>query len=245
MNMGGAGGSEADQVSAVFLHIPKTAGTSFRDALSRGFGDGAVSPAFPASLMSPSEVQALRHHRIVAGHISITDARRHFPGASLFTIVRDPIQRCLSWYYFARRITGNNSPDVVAARTHDVEAFFALDDGITFRNIFNRQVRQLGDHVFNEEVDLDAALIRAQQTIEDCVWVGRQEHLVSDMERLGDVFPEMDGALPHPLNVTPNRPALPDISPSVVERIVESNRYDLELYAHVETALRSRQARTP
>jgi hypothetical protein len=86
-------------------------------------------------------------------------------------------------------------------------------------------------------------LIRARRTVEDCVWVGRQEHLVSDMERLGDVFPEMDGTLLHPLNVTPNRPALPDISPSVVKRIVESNRYDLELYAHVEATLRSPQVR--
>ena len=202
-----------------------------------------MSPAFPASLMPPSEVEALRRHRIVSGHISITDARRHFPGASLLTIVRDPIERCLSWYYFARRTTEGDSPDVVAARTHDVETFFALDDAILFRNIFNRQVRQLGDHVFNEEVDLDAALIRGRQTVEDCVWVGRQEHLVSDMEQLGEEFPEMTGALPNSLNVTPNRPGLLDASASVVARIIEKNRYDLELHAYVEAMLKARRVR--
>lgn len=220
-----------NRVEAVFLHIPKTAGTSFRHALAKGFGGGAVSEPFVASRMDQAEAEALHPFRLVAGHISITDARRWFPGAALVTVVRDPVQRCLSWYYFARGIQDSHRPDVVAARTHDVASFFALDDETLFQNIFNRQVRQLGDHVLNADVDLGSALRVARQTLDECAWVGRQETLRSDMAGLSSVFPEMDGSSPGHLNATTDRPGLADIPASVVERIIENNRYDLELYA--------------
>lgn len=219
-------------VQAVFVHIPKTAGTSFREALCTGFGSEAVSPAFAASHISPEEAERLRAYTVVSGHISMADVTRHFPDAAPFTILREPIDRTLSWYYFARQQAGGVHADVDAAKAHDVDAFFALDEAIVFRNIVNRQVRQLGDHVLNTDVDLPAALDCAKRALEACVWVGRQEHLEADLLRLPAALPQMAGVEMSTLNVTVERRAITEIDAALAEKIARYNRYDLELYAH-------------
>lgn len=219
-------------VQAVFVHIPKTAGTSFREALCAGFGSEAVSPAFAASRISPEEAERLSTYQVISGHISMADVTRHFPDVEAFTILREPIDRTLSWYYFARQQAGGLHADVDAAKAHDVEAFFALDPSIGFRNVFNRQVRQLGDHVLNREVDLPAALDRAKRALEACVWVGRQEHLAADLARLPAALPQMAGVTLPALNKTAERRAMSEIDAALAEKIARYNRYDLELYAH-------------
>ncbi|WP_029004633.1 sulfotransferase family 2 domain-containing protein [Azorhizobium doebereinerae] len=219
-------------VRSVFVHVPKTAGTSFRAALCAGFGEASVSPSFAATRISPEEAGRLAAYDVVAGHISMADVTRHFPHAATFTILREPIDRALSWYYYARMQAWGIATDVDAAKSHDVDAFFALDAAIVFRNIFNRQVRQLGDHVLNTEVDLDAALDRAKRALEACVWVGRQEHLDADLARLPAALPEMAGVAMATLNVTPERRSVREIDPALAEKIARYNRHDMELYAH-------------
>lgn len=224
-------------VSAIFYHLPKTAGTSFRAALCAGFGEGRVSDPFPAFVTTPEQAEALSAFDVVSGHISHGDVVRFFPGARTFTILRDPVDRCLSWYYYARSVPLTVHPDVAAAHENDVDAFFSLPPAVTFRNVFNRQVRQLGDHVLNTEVDMDAALAQAKRTLEACVWIGRQETLDADMVRLGTVFPQMAGVTAGTLNVTPERPGVTEIAPELREKIAGFNRYDTELYAFAEALL--------
>ncbi len=219
-------------VQLIFVHIPKTAGTSFRDALCAGFGATAVSPAVAASRIAPEEADRLSAYKVISGHISMADVNRHFPDVATFTIVRNPIDRTLSWYYFARQQDDGVHADVNAAKAHDVDAFFALDEAIVFRNIVNRQVRQLGDHVLNTEVDLPAALDRAKRALEACVWIGRQEHLDADLARLPKALPPMAGVSLAMLNVTAERPAMREIRSALAEKIARYNRYDMELYAH-------------
>jgi hypothetical protein len=140
-------------VKAVFIHIPKTAGSAFRQMLELGFGAHAVSPPFTAFRMSDGEAERLKRFDIVAGHISADDVRRYFPEAMLLTVVRNPIDRCISWYSFANTMKDHAERDVQAANAHDLESFFDLDTGVLFKNICNRLTRQLGDHVCNATPD--------------------------------------------------------------------------------------------
>jgi hypothetical protein len=110
----------------LFAHIPKTAGTSFRAALANALGDDAVSPPFLASRLSEEDTNRLDRYRVIAGHISIDDAEP-FRNRRLLTVIRNPTDRCLSWYYFARnqRAPGQ-SPEVRAAQECTVRDFFRL-----------------------------------------------------------------------------------------------------------------------
>jgi len=107
----------------VFAHLPKTGGTSFQRALRRVIGEDAVSPSFNASNLSEADAAKLDQYPVISGHISGTDIARYFPDRMILTILRDPLDRCVSWYYFAR--TTPPSPDapsdVLAVQQNDIE----------------------------------------------------------------------------------------------------------------------------
>lgn len=214
----------------IFVHIPKTAGTSFRGALADALGDDAVSPPFLASRLSEKDVNRLDRYRVIAGHISMDDAAQ-FRNRHLLTVLRNPTDRCLSWYYFARNQSApGQSPEVRAAQECTVRDFFRLDRTTIFRNIFNRQVRQLGGDVMNTDIDLNVALSRAKTTLRDAAWVGRIETLPSDLARLRNRYLEFaDFELPK-LNITRNRKSLDALDPDIISQIRLLNAYDLDLY---------------
>lgn len=215
----------------LFVHIPKTAGTSFRAGLIKSLGEDAVgSFLFSPRRLSQADVNTLDHHRAVVGHFSIDDAAL-FRKRYLLTIVRDPVNRCLSWYYYAHNHPSSRQlPDWRAAQECTVRDFFFLDREITFRNIFNRQVRQLGGHVLDSEINLTVALSRAKKTIRDATWVGRVETLPDDLLELRKRFPEfVDFELPK-LNITQNRQSLDALDPEIVSQIRSLNAFDLDLY---------------
>jgi hypothetical protein len=96
----------------VFLHIMKTAGSSLRARLDQ-LADGApvwrresdgLPGAVPAAQLAP--------YRIIMGHFTIRDAL-HVPAPRrIFTVLRDPVARIVSYYHFMHR----HRAEVVAAR---------------------------------------------------------------------------------------------------------------------------------
>ena len=215
----------------LFVHIPKTAGTSFRAGLTKALGEDAVgSFLFSPRRLSQADVNRLDHHRAVVGHFSIEDAAL-FRKRYLLTIVRNPVNRCLSWYYYAHNHPSSRQlPDWRAAQECTVRDFFFLDRAIIFRNIFNRQVRQLGGHVLDSEINLRVALSRAKKTIRNAAWVGRVETLPDDLLRLRNSSPEfLDFELPK-LNITQNRQSQDALDLDTISQIHLLNAFDLDLY---------------
>jgi hypothetical protein len=215
----------------LFVHIPKTAGTSFRIALARILSDAAISPPFVASRLSEKDIQTLDQYRIVAGHISIDDVAR-FRDRQVLTILREPADRCLSWYYFAHNIerAPGQTAEVRAAQELTVDKFFRLERQTLFRNIFNRQTRQLGGHVLDPDIDLNRALGRAKRALREAGWVGLVATLPADLARLRNRFREFSiFDLPR-LNVTQSRQAPDGLDPGILASIRALNAYDLDLY---------------
>ncbi len=97
----------------VFLHIPKTAGQTIHTALARAVGPGAVSPvrvhtqADAAGQMPPG-------YRLYSGHID-WDALETLPEPRFtFTVLRDPLERIASFYFYLRREAARLSPEELA-----------------------------------------------------------------------------------------------------------------------------------
>ena len=95
----------------VFMHIPKTGGTTIFNLLSKHF--------------KPSEICGIRHntlekltdlgkYRLFLGHYSFEAINKYIPGDKiLITFMRDPIERAISEYYFLRLHEDTGWPDLL------------------------------------------------------------------------------------------------------------------------------------
>ena len=97
-----------------FLHIPKTAGTSVRRFLSRFFLSRHVCPAVNNEQFRALPPERLRSYRLFAGHIDWTSLDRIEGECFTFSILRQPRERLLSFYFFLRAEASKLDPVALA-----------------------------------------------------------------------------------------------------------------------------------
>jgi len=86
----------------VFLHIPKTAGQSVHHFLKNLVGPAAVAPARVNEQLYLLSVPDLRRYRLFSGHLDWALLDCVQPPKFAFTILRNPVDRILSFYFFLR-----------------------------------------------------------------------------------------------------------------------------------------------
>lgn len=107
----------------LFVHIPKTAGTSFRDSLERIFGEGLYCDyGLDEATTSPAVIEYIHKRKAypefgaflaeqkqlicLSGHYPIKKYGPFFYSKHIIMFVRDPIQRTISQYEHIRRVEG-------------------------------------------------------------------------------------------------------------------------------------------
>ncbi len=94
----------------VFLHIPKASGTTVRTIISREYGVGSTFYYEPESTLFPDRKTPeayLRSRvsqgdvRLITGHMRYGVHRALHKPARYFTVLRDPVERTLSDYFYA------------------------------------------------------------------------------------------------------------------------------------------------
>ncbi len=93
----------APALPIVFLHIPKTAGQTIHAELARCVGAEAVSPIRVHTQAGPGVAQMPPGYRLYSGHID-WEALETLPEPRfVFTVLRDPLERIASFYFYIRR----------------------------------------------------------------------------------------------------------------------------------------------
>lgn len=113
----------ASSASPIFyVHIPKTAGTSFKYAVEQYFGSSSVVKNYgPKSVETHAIVRSdikapdffklktlLNNEKseIYLGHVNVLPTARVFPARSIFTLLRHPVSQVLSHYNHYQRWYG-------------------------------------------------------------------------------------------------------------------------------------------
>ena len=237
----------------VFVHVPKTAGSTLRSVLnmnepgarSRALGNvfkggGGIDRTVMAR-MSKNEGPDLTGVGIVRGHfpLGIRDyLPSHLPKRRVlqcFTFLRDPVERTLSHYYSIRdRREGEDEAGKYAEAPLRPDS--TLDDALAAGYIHdNLHTRMLcGDPEPFGEVTEEMLAQAKRNLAEELVFFGLTERfdesLVLAKRRLGlkAILYRSSG------RVNPERPRGDEI-PAEVRRAAERcNRYDIELYRHAK-----------
>jgi hypothetical protein len=98
----------------VFLHLPKTAGQSVHNWLVAIVGREGVAPCRVNTQLWPMSVAELRSFSLVSGHLdwSLLDCVE--APKFVFTVLRKPVDRILSFYFFLRSEAQKLSPEELA-----------------------------------------------------------------------------------------------------------------------------------
>jgi len=101
------------QLPIIYLHIPKTAGTSFRKSAEQYFGPEQVlndygedstntSEDIRSAFYDSNDVSKLRQsgvqHKFLTGHFTLAKYREIFPESPVVTFFRNPVDRVVSEY---------------------------------------------------------------------------------------------------------------------------------------------------
>jgi hypothetical protein len=219
----------------VFLHIPKAAGSTLQELIVRQYanaryyrftGDTRQWRDFPTL---PEDERAL--YDVVFGHVHY-GIHDHLPDpATYITMLRDPVDRVVSYFYYVLASPSHYLHRKVAGRGYTLEEFALTRIS---HELDNDQVRWLTDkHHFDVRIgEVDRALLEeAKWNLENGIAVvGLMERFSESLTCYQRAFGWDDTSIPSPRNVNRDRPSLAEIDPTALAAIREVNRFDVELY---------------
>jgi hypothetical protein len=230
-----------------YLHIPKTAGTSLTSFLDAQFDRSQICHAQLLPELFNLDSDSISKYDFFRGHLWFD--LNNYVGKELnyITMLRDPVQRTISWYSHVKR-------DINAYR-HDrvVEENWSLFDFVTDKethwDMVNAQTIFLAadldfEKLANDPVGYGRAVIKsyaarnndrelldlAKSRLEKFMFFGITERMSQSLQLLShalDVYPKFSR---QKLNVSENRPLDDEISNETIQAIREITSLDQELY---------------
>jgi len=228
----------------IFLHIPKAAGTTLQNILRRQYPADqyytvSTSPSVRASIASLRNLPEAKRRRIrcVMGHgaFGLHDA---LVGPTRYiTLLRDPIERVISNYYYVRRASAHRLHDTLHAQEWSLREYIEQSENPQLSNGMTRSIA-------GGEAD-DVTESTYKQALSHL-----SEHfaVAGTAERFDGSFLLMKHELGwsnvyyrrrNATNKRPGREEIPDSTRCVIR---EKNRYDLKLYRHVQSNLEKQLA---
>jgi hypothetical protein len=227
-----------------FLHLPKTAGTTLTFALIRKYGSQFVYRTVSPSQEAKREfINAINNHhktiKVVAGHMYYgwhTELPNPWK-SSYITMLRNPVDRIISTFFYIIRSPGHYLHDTVKSRNIDLETF--VDSDIT-STIDNLQTRLLAGSEWNEKPTSDT-LDRAIRNIDENIsFAGLTERFDESLVLLKHELKWESYPYYIKQNVTDKRPVSAEIPEHITNMIKKRNKLDFKLYAYVKDRFNDR-----
>jgi hypothetical protein len=218
---------EMDGRAVIFLHIPKTAGTTLNRIIEWQYNPLAIFTMDPYRIRAtPERLQRLserrrRSLRMVRGHLYYGIHEFLPQGATYFTMLREPVARFFSSYYFIQRRPLHPMHRKVTTERIGVEDFIRL----TPRR-HNLQCSLIAG-IRNDGTCDDRILDKAKENLaKSFSVVGISERFEESLMLMAKTF---DWEIPFYENRKVSK-TRPQIDPNAVEMIRDHNRLDFELY---------------
>lgn len=228
----------------IFLHIPKTAGSTFHMILSSRFHKSETKNVFGSRYSEPEiydfiEQGKIRKHSLalLKGHMPFGLHEYIDNKAEYITFLRNPIDRVVSQYYYVKKNQYNPLHAQVEKQGMSISDF--VSSGIAI-GMNNGQCRFLAgdlDH-FAFNACTDELLMRALDHVKrHFIWLGVTDRFDESVLLLSRILGWRRPPFYIRENVSKVRKNLADIDPSEIEVIKEYNKYDLALYDYANSWL--------
>jgi hypothetical protein len=222
----------------IFFHIPKTAGLSLDVILEHEYGQRRVYTPRDYSWINSYDqlaqvpIERRARYAVITGHFQF-GLHTLLPGPSVyFTLLREPIDRVLSLYYYIRQTPVHPLYQTVTAHNLSLEQFLDQIETIEFDNF---SVRCLAGAVAVPVGQCAPDLLESakQNLRQHFSMAGLTERFDETVILLRRAF---GWRIPLYLrrNITPNRKAKDQIEPHLIHRLEAMNELDIALYQYVQ-----------
>lgn len=202
-------------------------------------GSGKISPhiSFHEDISYEINRAEYMQYDLVYGHIGVAWNDAISPGRQWMTMLRDPVDRVLSQYYFWRNMVplSPHLSYVHAAQTQTLADFVQNQDELLLQGNQDLQTWFLADDFRRRyrRVSEADALAAAKANLRDrFAFIGIFEDYAESVDRLCQLLSRpIPKAIPME-NRTLERASAGEINASVIEKIRDLNRLDIELYEY-------------
>lgn len=223
----------------LFMHIPKTAGTTFRFIVEQQYRPRELAALYPGHREQFDAFQAAARKRpplAAMGHFRFGLHRRLAPVTRYVTFLRDPVDQALSHFNHLR---DSDHPDhrAVVRPADGLDRFLVHDWA---RNLQTQYVTGLTADEIDADPD-EAFRIATEIFRHHFLGVGVVEQFAASVKALAD---RLDWRVPRfgRLNRSDERPnhiLRAELPPSLVERLKQANACDRRLHAFATDNLRT------
>lgn len=238
------------KTTVIFLHIPKTAGTTMHSIFEKQYAPAALYSTYPAnhphgSLEAYAALPPRRKAeiRVLLGHFSY-GVHELVPDPYVYiTILREPIDRMISNYYHINRDPNHGLHELVSSGQMDLKAY--VEHMVYDLTMDNEQTRMFAGNWDGRGHGpcTDNMLETAKANLRDHFSV------VGVTRRFDETYLLTKRLLgwPHRFytkrNVTKNRPRKEDLPISDLAFLKEHNHFDSHLHRYAQTLLQEQVAR--
>jgi len=225
----------------IHLHIPKTGGTTLRDIIQRQYQSEKILmiPKLDESedILKEVSTSQINQLKLIQGHLKYGIHNHFHRRAKYFAIIRDPINRVLSTYYYV--LSQKNNPQNLSTSNNQMTIYDYVQSGVN-PFLINGQTQLISGKTGN----IDNPIIKSEE-----LFSLAKENIANDFLFLGitEMFDETILILKNMLgwhmpyysiaNRTKNKPNYDAVDPTVTSFIKEHNQLDIKLYNITKTSL--------
>ena len=230
----------------IHLHIPKTGGTTLRDIIQRQYRSEKILmiPKLEESenILKEVSTSQINQLKLIQGHLKYGIHNHFYRRAKYFAIIRDPINRVLSTYYYV--LSQKNNPQNLSTSNNQMTIYDFVQSGVN-PFLINGQTQLISGKTSN----IDNSIIESEE-----LFSLAKENIANDFLFLGitEMFDETILILKNMLgwhmpyysiaNRTKKKPNYDAVNPTIISFIKEHNQLDIKLYNITKTSLLNRIA---
>jgi len=220
----------------VFLHIPKTAGTTLNSVLDKNFDPDRVLDVYTReqqAALGELTYEELEGYDLIRGHLFVYDYAQLLDGPvrfKVFTFLRDPIERVVSEYSFLKNWPKSQLYDYLNRNNVSLAQYVSSQEGVLRQRGCNCMVNSLSG---SGAANLDEGLELAWHHVKDRFMAfGILERFDESLLLLRRAM-DLQSTFYVRQNVRSANEGL-TVTPAEYELICEHNRYDLLLYERAQ-----------